>query len=118
MDAIDGRYVDRDMLHCLLRRNEFFNKMRLSLHEMHCMLSVKKWVSEYRLGQVVNSLLSSASAIHFATMMPIMLGTMNSSSPVSSNMITANEIVILEAPAKNAPAPTITNMPGEMEGTS
>src|SRR2546423_11673035 len=51
-------------------------------------------------------------------MMPIMLGTMNSSSPVSSNMITASEMVILDTPAKNAPAPTIAKMPGEMEGTS
>lgn len=61
---------------------------------------------------------SKASAIHFATIMPIMLGTMNSSSPVSSNLITASEIVILETPAKNAPAPTMAKMPGEMEGTS
>ena len=39
-------------------------------------------------------------------------------SPVSSNIITANETVILDTPARKAADPTIAKMPGEISGVS
>jgi hypothetical protein len=48
----------------------------------------------------------------------IMNGGMNSTSPVSSNIMTVKETVILDTPARKAQAPTMAKIPGDVPTTS
>ena len=55
-----------------------------------------------------------ASPIHFEAIVATMKGTMYCSPPVTSNIITTRETVILVTPPKAAAGPTIEYNPGSM----